>query len=169
MKNRGFEVCSKYLDKELKSPIRMTKNSAGYDFFCAEDTIIPSIWKSVFKILKKEKCEIKPTLVPTGHKAYFNEDEILILANKSSFPIKKGLIMGNGIGIIDSDYYNNESNEGHLFFQYYNISPIDLKISKGDCIGQAYFQKFLIADDDKVTNAIRNGGFGSTSNDTSRR
>ena len=51
-----------------------------------------------------------------------------------------------------------------LFFQYYNISPFDLKISKGECIGQAYFQKFLIADEDNNSNAIRKGGFGSTDN-----
>ncbi len=70
--------------------------------------------------------------------------------------------MSNSIGIVESDYYNNESNEGELFFQYYNIFPFDLNISKGDCIGQAYFQKFLIADNDVNTNAIRKGGFGST-------
>ena len=162
MKNRGFEICSKYLHEELIRPIRKTKNSVGYDFYSATDMIIPSIWKSIFSFFKGEKVEIKPTLIPTGFKAYFNEDEFLILANKSSFPLKKGLIMGNSIGIVESDYYNNESNEGELFFQYFNIFPTDLKISKGDCIGQAYFQKFLVTDDDNNTNAIRKGGFGST-------
>lgn len=70
--------------------------------------------------------------------------------------------MANSTGIIESDYYNNETNEGELFFQYYNISPFDLKISKGDCIGQAYFQKFLTADVDNNKGATRKGGFGST-------
>ncbi len=73
--------------------------------------------------------------------------------------------MANSVGIVESDYYNNETNEGELFFQYYNIFPVDLKISRGDCIGQAYFQKFLIADNDNNSNAIRKGGFGSTNND----
>ena len=164
MRNRGFEVCSKYINSELTAPIRKTKYSVGYDFYSATDIVIPSIWKNVFKLFKGNKEEIKPTLIPTGYKAYFNEDEVLILANKSSFPIKKGLIMGNSIGIIESDYYNNESNEGELFFQYYNISPFDLKITKGECIGQAYFQKFLIADEDNNSNAVRKGGFGSTDN-----
>ena len=72
--------------------------------------------------------------------------------------------MANSTGIIESDYYNNETNEGELFFQYYNFFPIDLKISVGDCIGQAYFQKFLIADVDNNANATRKGGFGSTDN-----
>ena len=70
--------------------------------------------------------------------------------------------MANSIGIIESDYYNCSSNEGHIMFQYYNFSFKDITIKKGDSAGQAYFQKFLIADNDKAT-GIRTGGFGSTS------
>ena len=46
-------------------------------------------------------------------------------------------------------------------FAYYNFFPIDITIKKHDPIGQAYFQKFLIADNDKA-DGIRQGGFGST-------
>ncbi len=69
--------------------------------------------------------------------------------------------MSNSIGIIDSDYYNCETNEGHIMFQYYNFSFKDIIIKKGDVVGQAYFQKFLIVDNDSASN-IRKGGFGST-------
>ncbi len=167
MKKRGFEVCNSFKNNNINLPVRKTKNSVGYDIEAAIDTTIPSIWKTVFKnisiFLKGEKNyeEIKPTLIPTGIKSYFEDDEVLILANKSSFPLKKGLIMSNSIGIIESDYYNNESNEGHLMFMYYNISFTDKVIKKGESAGQAYFQKFLIADNDNATN-IRKGGFGST-------
>lgn len=167
MKIRGFEVCSEYLNKNINLPERKTKNSVGYDIEAAEDTIIPSIWKTIFNNIKvflsgkKEYEEFKPTLIPTGLKSYFGDDEVLIMANKSSFPLKKGLIMSNGIGIIESDYYNNCSNEGHLMFMYYNIGFKDVVIKKGESAGQAYFQKFLIADNDKA-NGIRRGGFGST-------
>lgn len=168
MKIRGFEICKGYEDKDINLPIRKTKNSVCYDIEAAEDTVIPSIWKTVFNNLgkfitgSKEYEDIKPTLVKTGIKSYFGEDEVLILANKSSFPIKKGLVMSNSIGIIESDYYENESNDGHLMFCYYNIFPNDIIIKKGETAGQAYFQKFLIADNDNAT-GLRKGGFGSTS------
>lgn len=168
MKTRGFEICSNYLDKNISLPERKTKNSVAYDIEAAEDTIVPSIWKTVFSNIKKmikfdtNFEDFKPTIIPTGLKSYFQEDEVLILANKSSFPLKKGLVMANSIGIIESDYYNCSSNEGHIMFQYYNFSFKDITIKKGDSAGQAYFQKFLIADNDKAT-GIRTGGFGSTS------
>lgn len=167
MRERGFEVCSNYSDKDINLPIRKTKNSVGYDIEAAEDTVIPSIWKTVFsnfgKFLKGENDyeEIKPTLIKTGLKSYFLEDEVLVLANRSSNPMKKGLILANSIGIIESDYYNNPDNEGHLMYAYYNFFPKDTIIKKHDAIGQAFFQKFLITDDDKAS-GMRMGGFGST-------
>ncbi len=166
-KVRGFEVCKNYLNKNINLPVRKTRCSVGYDIEAAEDIEIPSIWKTVFSNFKNFLTgngvseKILPTLIPTGLKAYFGEDEILVLANKSSFPIKKGLVMSNSIGIIESDYYENETNDGHLMFSYYNIFPKSLIIKKGEVVGQAYFQKFLIADNDNAT-GIRKGGFGST-------
>ena len=50
---RGFKVVTKYLDKGLNLPKRATRNAAGYDFECAEDFVLPSIWKKDFlKILR---------------------------------------------------------------------------------------------------------------------
>ena len=170
MKKRGFEICKGYEDKDINLPIRKTKNSAGYDFEAAEDTVIPSVWKCVFENVKKifkgdsETESFKPTLIKTGIKSYMNEDEVLILANRSSNPGKKGLILANSIGVIDSDYYGNEDNDGHIMFAFYNIFPFDITIKKHEIIGQAYFQNFLIADNDASINSdeIRKGGFGST-------
>lgn len=168
MKVRGFEVCKGFENYNINLPVRKTRNSVAYDIEACEDTIIPSIWKTVFSNIKKfltgnkDFLEINPTLVPTGICSYFGEDEVLILANKSSFPIKKGLVMSNSIGIIESDYYMNETNYGHLQLTYYNLSFKDVVIKKGEPAGQAYFQKFLIADNDNAT-GIRKGGFGSTS------
>lgn len=168
MRNRGFEICKGYEDKDIKMPIRKTKNSAGYDFEAAEDTVIPSIWKSVFanikNVFKTENIaeDYKPTLVKTGIKSYFGKDEVLILANRSSNPVKRGLILANSIGVIDSDYYGNEDNDGHIMYAFYNFFPFDITIKKHDVIGQAYFQNFLVADNDNVTDQTRSGGFGST-------
>ena len=90
------------------------------------------------------------------------DDEVLILANRSSNPGKKGLILANSIGVIDKDYYGNPDNDGHIMFAFFNIKDEDIEIKKGDCIGQAILQKYFIADDD-VAEGERVGGFGSTS------
>ncbi|MFA7637074.1 MAG: hypothetical protein WCX81_04860 [Monoglobales bacterium] len=151
-KVRGFEVCSKFINDGINLPKRSTKNSAGYDIESAEDIVIPSIWNS------KDK---KPTFVKTGIKAYMLDDEVLYLYNRSSNPGKKGLVLSNSVGVVDSDYYNNPDNEGHIMFAFYNVSAEDAVIKKGDRIGQGVFAKFLKADGDSTT-AERMGGFGST-------
>lgn len=149
MKTRGFEIAKGWEDKDIHMPERKTKFSAGYDVEAAEDMVIPPYEKGQ-----------KPTLIPTGLKAYFQEDEVLFLVNRSSGP-KKGLVLPNSIGVVDADYYGNESNDGHFYFQFYNIKEEPLEIKKGDIIGQAIFQKYLITDDD-VAEGKRKGGFGST-------
>lgn len=167
MKTRGFEVCKGYEDKDIILPKRGTKHSVGYDIFAFEDVLVPSIWKNVFKNLKnfcsgkKDYEDVLPTKILTGVKAYFLEDEVMIIANRSSGPSKLGLVMSNSLGIFECDYYNNPSNDGNIIFQYYNFFPYDVTIKKGEKIGQAYFQKFLIADNDKAE-GIRIGGIGST-------
>jgi dUTP pyrophosphatase len=50
----------------------------------------------------------------------------LELSVRSSSPLKYWLMMANSVGIIDADYYNNESNEGEIFFQIYNLSPYNI-------------------------------------------
>lgn len=151
MRERGFEIAKGYEDKGVNMPVRKTKYSAGYDIEAVEDTIIPSF-----------KLGIKPTLVKTGLKAYCMNDEYIKLVNRSSNPGKKGLILANSVGIIDADYYNNPDNDGHFMFAYYNFFTEDILIKKGDVIGQAIFEKFLITDNDNASGE-RVGGFGSTS------
>ena len=149
MRLRGFEIAKGYEDKDIHLPDRKTKNSAGYDVEAASDIVI-----------EPYKNGMKPTLIPTGLKAYCQDDEYYILVNRSSGP-KKGLVMANSIGIIDADYYGNESNDGHFYFQYWNFGDKPLEIKKGDVIGQVIFQKYLTVDDDNAT-GMRTGGFGST-------
>lgn len=138
-RKRGFEVAKGFENKQINLPVRKTKFSAGYDVEAAEDCIIPSFKKGM-----------KPTLVKTGIKAYMQEDEVLILANRSSNPGKKGLVLANSIGVIDCDYYENPDNDGHIMFAFFNIKDEDIEIKKGDTIGQAIFQKFLVTDDDSA-------------------
>jgi len=176
--SRGFEIVSKYQNDGINIPHRTTENAAGYDFESAVDFKLPSIWKLNFvKLLwairhenslsedevAKAKVILKPYLVPTGIKAYMNPEEVLIIANRSSNPLKRGLILPNGIGVIDADYYNNESNEGEIFVQLLNFSVADTVIKKGQRIAQGIFMPYLLADqDDLVEKATRVGGFGSS-------
>lgn len=149
-KLRGFEIAKGFEDKGINFPVRKTKHAAGYDVEAAEDVIIP-------KFVPGQK----PVLVKTGLKAYCQEDEYYMLVNRSSGPGKKGLVLANSIGIIDADYYGNESNDGHFMFAFYNFFDYDVLIKKGDVIGQVIFQKYLTIDDDKASGE-RTGGFGST-------
>ena len=149
-KIRGFEVAKGFENESINLPERKTKYSAGYDVEAAEDCVIPAF-----------KLGQVPTLVKTGLKAYMPEDEYLMLCNRSSNPKKKGLVMANSIGIIDSDYYENPDNDGHIMFAFYNIKDTDTEIKKGDCIGQAIFEKYLVTDTDSAEGE-RLGGFGST-------
>ncbi len=149
MQGRGFEIAKGYEDKDIHIPVRKTVNSAGYDVEAASDMVIPPY-----------KPGIKPSLIPTGLKAYCQPDEFIMLVNRSSGP-KKGFMMSNSIGIVDADYYGNESNDGHFYFQFWNFGETDLVIHKGDVIGQVIFQKYLTTNDDNAT-GTRTGGFGST-------
>ncbi len=160
MKIRGFEICKGF--SEINLPARSTKCSAGYDFEAAEDTVIPSYFKLILKkITAKEEEIIKPTFIKTGVKAYMPQDEVLHIYNRSSNPGKKGLVMANSVGIIDSDYYGNSDNDGHIMFAFYNFYPFDITVKKGEKIGQGIFQKYLLADND-AADGERTGGFGST-------
>ena len=172
---------------EAKIPEYQTPNSAGADFFCAERVVVPSIWSQFAKILEsdvnghvynwvaeikgegnqkaavKAAQKFKPTLVHTGIKAYMGEDEVLELYNRSSNPLKRGLVLANGVGVVDSDYVDNPDNDGEIMFAFYNFLPWSVTIDVGERIGQGVFKKFL-----KPTfnvfrkNTKRVGGFGST-------
>ena len=148
---RGFEIAKGFENNGINLPERKTKYSAGYDVESAEDVIIPSFKKGM-----------KPTLVKTGIKAYMQNDEYLMLCNRSSNPGKKGLILANSVGIVDADYYGNPDNDGLIMYAFYNFFAEDVQIKKGDVIGQAIFKKYEIIDSDNASGE-RVGGFGSTS------
>ena len=149
-RKRGFEIAKGWEDKNINLPKRTTKHAAGYDFEAAESIVVPAF-----------KPGVAPTLIKTGIKAYMQDDEMLCLYNRSSNPKKKGLVLANSVGIIDKDYYGNPDNDGHIMFAFWNFKDEDIKIEKGERIGQGIFQKYLVTDDDNAEGE-RKGGFGST-------
>ena len=137
----------KNLYDEYLLPKRGTKRSAGYDFY------------SLFDYTLKPQDILK---IPTGIKACMEEDEVLLLLDRSSMGFKYNVRMCNQVGVIDSDYYNNINNEGHIFIKIQNEGVKDFEIKKGDAICQGIFVKYLTIDNEEEIKKERIGGIGST-------
>lgn len=174
-----FEKVSRFADVDFAMPARKTLHAAGYDMVVAEDIVLPSITNALMDFYDsdfrdtlnlegiskflKEYDIFKPTLVSSGVKCQLEQSEYLELSVRSSTPLKYGIIMANSEGIIDADYYNNESNEGEIFFQLYNLTPFDIQLICGDCLCQGIIKNYQITtDDNQVKKAVRDGGLGST-------
>ena len=143
---RRFEVVSRCKDMNIELPKRKTKKSAGYDFFAIED----------FTLYPNKLC-----IVPTGVKAYMEDDEVLYLHIRSSVAFKRGVRMLNSIGVIDADFVDNPDNEGEISLGLLSHNDDIVHIQKGERIAQGVFHKFLITDDDNAKDQ-RVGGIGST-------
>lgn len=137
----------KKLYDEYNLPKRQTKYSAGYDF------------ESLFDFTLKPG-ETKKTA--TGIKVNMNIDEMLMIVIRSSLGFKYNTRMCNQVGIVESDYYNNPDNDGHLFIKIQNEGTDDLIIKKGDRICQGIFVKFLTVDNEAEIKKERTSGIGST-------
>jgi dUTP pyrophosphatase len=148
--SRGFEVVSKYIGEDgstnIKIPERKTQKSAGYDLAAAKEVFIyPKVM----------------VVVPTGIKAFMEDNEYLDLRVRSGLSIKNNVSLINGGGVIDADYYNNEDNEGEILVGLINHGLYPVTINKGDRVAQAIFTPYLKVDNDEASGK-RVGGFGST-------
>ena len=150
-KVRGFEIVSdefrKYIDVDIKLPTRATTESAGYDISTPVDIKIPPHGIS--------------EAIQTDIKAYMLYDEYLEIVPRSSIGFKKGLMLVNTCGIIDSDYYSNPDNDGNIGFKFKNLTDKTVELKAGERILQGIFKKYLLADEDNC-NTIRKGGIGSS-------
>ena len=150
MRTRGFEIVSVYEHRDIHLPERKTGASTGYDFAAAETVEIG-----------RGEC----VLVPTGVKAYMQNDEVLLIYIRSSAALKKHLMLMNSVGVIDADYYGNPENEGHIYVPLYNYGKETVRIMAGERIAQGIFTHYLTVDGDMAGHGnTRTGGFGSTGN-----
>lgn len=138
------EIAEEYLDIEL--PRRATKKSAGYDFYSP----------CYFQLAPGETIKI-----PTGVKAYMQDNEVLNIYIRSSLGFKYDVVLSNNVGIIDADYVNAD-NEGHIWIKLINHGDKTLEIDKGEAFAQGIFTTYLVTDDDKPVKEDRTGGIGST-------
>ena len=177
----SFEFVGGYENCGLALPERKTAQAAGYDFMVAEDTIIHP-YKTLItdldiglgpndnnepytldEIAQATKVfQSKPTLVPTGIKCKLDPDKYLQLTIRSSSPLKYWLVLANGVGIIDADYYNNPGNEGHIYFQVINLGPKPVLLQKGEIVGQGLILPYYTVEEERLIEGTRKGGFGST-------
>ena len=149
---RSFEKISFYqfkkdiednreLYEEYLLPSRDTTYAAGYDFHSIYDSVL------------KPGDTIK---IPTGVKARMQNDEVLLLCVRSSQGFKYNVRLINQIGVIDKDYYDNPTNEGHIWIGLQNEGKDNYIVKKGDGIAQGIFMKYLLTDDDNEEIGIRN-------------
>lgn len=137
----------KKLYDHLRLPKRSTKHSAGYDFFSPiEFTLKPNESK----------------IIPLAMKVNMNPDEMLMILVRSSMGFKYNVRMCNQAGVIEKDYYNNKTNEGHLYICLQNHGKKDFAIKVGDKICQGIFVKFLTVDNEEKIENERISGLGST-------
>lgn len=133
----------------IELPKRSTKGSAGYDFF--------------FPYGHTEIPAGASLMIPTGIKAYIEPNWVLFEVPRSSLGMNYRIQFDNTIGIIDSDYYNNSKNEGHIFVKITNDSRDGLTcVFETQCkYCQGIFVPFGITYDDDV-DTVREGELGST-------
>lgn len=142
------DICDdKELYEKIELPKRSTNHSAGYD--------IKSI---VNETIKPGESKI----IKTGLKVAMNPDEVFYIIDRSSLGFKYDITLSNSVGVIDSDYFNNEDNEGHFSVKLINHGDKEFKINIGDRIAQGIFMKYLTVDDEEKIDKKRKGGIGST-------
>lgn len=140
------EIGSRQTYDGLKLPRRATSKSAGYDFFAPTDIdIAPG----------------QTVTVATGIRAFMPDDVCLMIFPRSGLGFKYRLRLNNTVGIIDADYSDSD-NQGHIFVRMTNESDKPLHIERGTAFAQGIFVRYLLTQDDDVTET-RNGGLGSTS------
>ena len=125
-------------------PQRESAHTAGYDLHLLND------------------IELKPGEVaklPTGLKSRFQSDEMLLFIVRSGTGFKYNIRLCNQVGVIDSDYYNNPDNEGHLWIKVQNEDTVTHSFKRGDSLVQGIFVKYLTTDSDQNRNLERHSDY----------
>lgn len=149
-RQEAFDNVMKTIDEEGEESLEYAMYCEGY---------VPTLDEA--EALTKE-YKLRATLVPTGLKAKFPKGESLDIYDRSSTGTKLLLSLPHAVGIVDSTYYDNEDNEGHIMIPLINNLPFDIKIKKGERIAQAIFRPYNIKSNDKPVNKNRTGGVGSS-------
>jgi dUTP pyrophosphatase len=134
------------LDSTVSLPSYGTSEAAGFDLAAAHDLVLAP----------RQIALVRTGLViavPTG---YF-----LAIFARSSTPLKRGLIVANGVGVIDSDY-SGPADE--VMIQVMNVTDSDVKIGRGDRLAQGIVLPVPRVTWEEVSEIreLTRGGFGAT-------
>ena len=138
----------KRLDPTVPLPSYGTDEAAGFDLAAAHDVTVPA--RTIALVRTGLVIE-----VPTGH--------FLAIFARSSTPLKRGLIVANGVGVIDPDY-SGPSDE--VMIQVLNVTDREVAIRRGERLAQAIVlpaPRVTWHEVDEIREVTR-GGFGATGN-----
>ena len=134
------------LDDAVPLPAYQTDGAAGFDLAASVDmTIAPG----------------QVTLVPTGLVIEAPPGHFIGIFARSSTPLKRGLMVANGVGIVDADYSGPED---EIRIEVYNFTSAPVAVKRGDRLAQGVILPFVRAVWQEAAPASRTsrGGFGAT-------
>ena len=135
----------KKLNPEAIVPSYATSGSAGFDFYCLEDTVIE---------------QGKTVIIKTGLSVEIPQGYFMSIVPRSSTGLKTPLRQANSYGVIDSDY------RGEIGLLFTNYDDKHYKVTKGDRLAQGFilpiFQMTIVISDELSNTERGEGGFGST-------
>lgn len=141
-----MKIKIKRIDTSLPLPEYQTSGAVAFDIYAREPmTIAP---KTIARI--PTNLIIK---IPTGY--------VLSVVTRSSTPVKKGLLIPHGMGVIDQDYCG-ENDE--ILYQVYNFTDEAVTVDRGERVGQAMFLRVDQMEWEEVDamSEVSRGGFGTT-------
>lgn len=123
-----------------------TAGAAGFDLAASQDVTV-------------QPGEV--TLVPTGLAVEVLPGTFLGIFARSSTPIKRGLMVANGVGVVDSDYCGPAD---EVKIEVYNFTPRAVQVKAGDRIAQGVLIPIIRAEWEEVgeLRTTSRGGFGSS-------
>ncbi|OGL72692.1 dUTPase [Candidatus Uhrbacteria bacterium RIFCSPHIGHO2_02_FULL_60_10] len=134
------------LDESLPLPQYATAGSVAFDVYSREEmTVAP---KTI-------------ALIPTNLIVKVPDGYALLLCSRSSTPLKKGLMIPHGLGIVDQDYCGPKD---EMRAQVYNFTDAPVMVARGERIAQCLLvpaNRCELQETALATNESR-GGFGST-------
>jgi dUTP pyrophosphatase len=138
----------KRLDSTIPLPAYGTDEAAGFDLAAAHDITVPA--RAIALVRTGLVIE-----VPSGH--------CLAIFARSSTPLKRGLQVANGVGVIDPDY-NGPQDE--VMIQVLNFTDADVQVRRGDRLAQGIIlpaPRVRWNEVEEIRQVTR-GGFGATGN-----
>ena len=130
----------------MSLPSYGTSEAAGFDLAAAHDLVIAP----------RQIAVVRTGLVIEVPSGYF-----LAIFARSSTPLKRGLIVSNGVGVIDPDYSGPDD---EVMIQVMNVTDSDVRIGRGDRLAQGIVLPAPRVTWEEVTEIreVTRGGFGST-------